>query len=631
MFEPRRTRFGTSYPDLKDHDFSEDEKRAFLALAEAEERIHGLSFKALCERYKIPRSTARDWKDRVSFDLPVYSGPGRPSRWSEEDKKGIRSDLIAARNDHHTANKRELRKILQARADHTSDINHAEPERISTSSIRRIKDELNIVPRKVQVISHARQHSGSDFRMLYSMVLLATATMKNTPPQLNWNYDFTQYQITTRGESDTGYIIGDDENKEPVSVVRDSALPFAIKYAHMSSAAGESAPLVFMVAISELKHEEWLVVEVAGLVTPTCKSRKGYLYFGKDRSGTSEFWRWFEEKIVLATITDCRADYDLRDGNQMYTEATATCDGEMHVMKEIFTNELMTQFTDQEVTIGKLPASCSGILQASDRAKTFMASKKRLHTVVEDDLVVSNPVVEDNLNKAFKQLEDKYEINVPSGKKNGLIYGCQAVMRALSDTIKPKVIEDGFRVTGQYPLNISVMLDQSYADIDEDMRQTMNTRLERDLRLFREQGYLTEEQYEASGIPTNDDQTGMLRDQKGMHNQRAMLLTHPATVERRQLKLSNGVDLGDIMTAQDLSKDEAKVLADATKLVARENNKQSRKRREQERREGQTEEQRKAESQNQKQKTENNRRQREDDIAQAHAVLDRAKRGRTTL
>lgn len=49
------------------------------------------------------------------------------------------------------------------------------------------------------------------------------------------------------------------------------------------------------------------------------------------------------------------------------------------------------------------------------------------------------------------------------------------------------------------------------------------------------------------------------------------------------------------------------------------------------RREGQTEEQRKAERQTQKPKTENNRRQREEDIAQAHAVLDKAKRGRTTL
>jgi len=67
----------------------------------------------------------------------------------------------------------------------------------------------------------------------------------------------------------------------------------------------------------------------------------------------------------------------------MLAEGTVTCDGEWNVMKEIFTNELMTLYTDNEVTIGKLPASCSGILQASDRAKTFMASKKGLRTIVE--------------------------------------------------------------------------------------------------------------------------------------------------------------------------------------------------------------------------------------------------------
>jgi len=275
LFEPRVLRGSISYPDLSGHKFSEEEKRAFLVLAEAEERARGLSFNALCHRYHFSRDSARHWKDQASFDLPIYSGRGRPSLWSEEDKKGSRSDLIQLRKDHQTANKRELRKVLQARTDHTSETNHTEKRRVSNSSLRRIKSGLNIVPRKVQIVSQARQHSGSDLRMVYSMLLLASATMKDTPPKLNWNYDFTQYHVSTPGESDTGYVIGDDDNHEPISVVRESALPFAIKYAHMSSEAGESAPLVFMVAMSEMMPGERHVAEVAGLIIPTSSSRKG--------------------------------------------------------------------------------------------------------------------------------------------------------------------------------------------------------------------------------------------------------------------------------------------------------------------------------------------------------------------
>jgi len=142
---------------------------------------------------------------------------------------------------------------------------------------------------------------------------------------------------------------------------------------------------------------------------------------------------------------------------------------------------------------------------------------------------------------------------------------------------------------------------------------------------------LTEAQYEASRIPTNDDQTGMLRDEKGLHNQRAMLLTHPATVERRQLKLSNGIDLGDIMTAQDLSKDEAKVLADATKLIARENKNQSKKTQEKERHEGLTEEETAQERESNKQKRKENSKRKAEDLQQAHSIVENAKKGKTML
>lgn len=631
LFEPRNLRGRTTYPDLSGHSFSEEEKRAFMALAEATEQNCGASFAALCRRYLISRTTASSWKRRASFDLPIHSAAGRPSLWSHKDQSGIRQDIIDLRKDHLTPNRKGLRQLLQARADHTSHVNHTGNRPVSKSSVKRIKEKLQIVPRKVQVISFAREHSGSDPRMVYSMVLLANATIKNAPAPHIWNWDFTQYIVGNRGDSSTGYIVVDDENHDPVSVVGDSTLPFAIKWAHMGSAAGESVPLVLMVAINELQPDDWMAAELFGLVAPTCKSRKGYLYFGKDRSGTPDFWRWFLETVALDTIVDCRKDYNLRDALGMLSEATVTCDGEQIVMNEIFTNELMELFTDHEVTVGKLPASCSGILQPADRAKTFLASKKRLRSIVEEDLDVSNPVLEANIMQTFKQLEHDYNIDVPSGKKRCIIYGCLAVMRAICDSVKPHVISDGFRVTGQYPFSISQMLDQSYADIDVELRDVMNSRLENDLPLFREQGYLTEAQYAASGIPTNDDPTGKPRDERGLHNQRAMLLTHPKTVERRQLKLSNGLDLDNIMTAQDLSKKDLKDLEAATRLIANDEKGKSKKRTEKDRRESLTEQEKEAERDQKRQKTHNNATNKADKLVKAHSLVENAQKGNTVL
>jgi hypothetical protein len=51
-----------------------------------------------------------------------------------------------------------------------------------------------------------------------------------------------------------------------------------------------------------------------------------------------------------------------------------------------------------------------------------------------------------------------------------------------------------------------------------------------------------------TGIPIFDDERGIPRDQAVFHHQRAVLLTHDATRERRQEYVNRGLPLGDTIT-----------------------------------------------------------------------------------
>jgi len=85
--------------------------------------------------------------------------------------------------------------------------------------------------------------------------------------------------------------------------------------------------------------------------------------------------------------------------------------------------------------------------------------------------------------------EKDYLIEIDLKFKQSIAYGCLVVCKAVDEIVK-----DGFKVTGQVPLNYETMLGSSYADIDKEMRQNMNKRMEIDVPLFLTQGMLTEEQ-----------------------------------------------------------------------------------------------------------------------------------------
>jgi len=108
----------------------------------------------------------------------------------------------------------------------------------------------------------------------------------------------------------------------PVTAIGNSGLDFAIKWIFLGSAAGDAAPLVFIIAVPELPPGKWQVYEIRGLSATTDSGKIGYLVIGHDRHGTSDFFQWFLKKNFITTKT--RTDNDLKDENGMWSETSVS-------------------------------------------------------------------------------------------------------------------------------------------------------------------------------------------------------------------------------------------------------------------------------------------------------------------
>ena len=175
--------------------------------------------------------------------------------------------------------------------------------------------------------------------------------------------------------------------------------------------------------------------------------------------------------------------------------------------------------------------------------------------------------VERHIMTALGQLEIKFNVTVPPGQKNKVVFGCQAVVAAIQKTILPEFIQRGFEDCGQFPPDLRRIMKQSYAEITPTQLKAMDESTAVDEAFFLEHGYLTEEQMDRSGLPVVDANRGVPRDQGPLHHQRSVLLTSNETLSRHQNYANNGLPLGNAILDANVPKSQLKELKAAAKLL----------------------------------------------------------------
>ncbi len=519
----------------------------------------------------------------------------------------------------------EMMQLLSDQAHATGDRQGRIVDDPCYNTMCKAKDVIGAVKGKPQVISEARFKAGSDPRMAYSMWIMVKAYTENLERQQIWNWDATQFIVSEQGKGKHVYNIkieghkdGQSASNRPLSIVGDESLDIGIKWMHMGSAAGLVIPLILLVAVDDLKDEDFEVNEIPGLSHTSAANGKGYLCFTKTRAGNAAFYNWFIQKIVVPQVTECNNCYEL-DGPSF-----VSCDGEAIVLEQVFSTETFAMLRDANIDVGKIPASCSGILQPSDVSPLFRAAKTKLRNMLLKHLVGDNPVVEKNIMKVFDNLEVKYNLSIGSGQKKKATKACIGIAHATQEVTRPRLVIAGFDDCGLCPLNSTKLMKQCYIPITPQLMTTFMNATNDHVKYFLQHGHLTELVMTQAAIPVFDADRDTPRDDSALHHERAVLLTHDATRERRQNRLNSGLQLGDLISGGKLAKADSKQLKQDAKRIQALNRQDEKKKQEKDRWNAMTPAEQQAEKQHKADLRATKKAKRSQDIEDAKARLTAA-------
>jgi hypothetical protein len=452
LFRVSMLRSKVVYPNLAKHNFTSDEKIEFLDLAsEAVDESIVKNISAFSDLYKISARTINDWKNRRIRDELLHSQAGRPTVLDAQVVEDLLAEIRSLRRSKNAPNETHLFKLFQQFADETS-LRANKPKRdLSLRTCQYLITKLGLKKRTPRYMTEVRVKSASDLRMTYSMILMIKACLEGKLEPLVWNWDGTQFVVRMTAAGARVYILDDDEDPTPVTAIGDSGLDYAIKWMFLGSAAGDAAPLVFIIAAPDLPPDKWQVYEIKGMSVTTDSGKTHYLCIGHDRQGTAHLYQWFMRSIVIATIVKTRSDNDLRDENGMFSEAHVNADGESAILNEALTNDVVSDLQDHEITLGKIAASCSHIHQAADVGPVFRALKAHLAAITCKGVSVENSLLDLRIKEQLAKIEEEFSITLGEDRKDRLSFGLRTLVKVMKDMLTADLIKKGFEKNWSVP------------------------------------------------------------------------------------------------------------------------------------------------------------------------------------
>lgn len=613
----------TKYKDLSEEDFTGKDQEKIVNLYNEKIKVNPhLSVETFASWFSLNAVTVRMWILRFRRRGRLMGKRGPPSRIDDEGVDYVLQEVKQYRKtNHEPPNRAQVSTILKTAADATSTRRGTQKAALSYRLVSSYIKRLDLRARVPQVITPARDRACSDPRMIYSTMIMVNALVAGLPPEVIWNWDATTFIIPTPGAEQVVYVVKDDELLIPPAVVTEDPLPFAIKWLQLADAAGSTAPMLLIIGVADIPKDEAQMYSLFGLNYTGDPRAEGYIIFCKTRAAFDEVYRWFMEEHVIPLINDIRKLSCLTDDDGEPLPGVVSCDGEQMVLDEVFNTDVLDAFQEHNIHVGKISASCSAILQPLDRSPVFKAAKSRLKSIVNADDAWTNLTLKNNILNVLQRLEKKFDISIANAMKERIAYGILAVRQALNETVTMRTTRDGFRDTGWYPLSLNTMMDLCYNPIPEDLRETMLENIKEDSELFLSQGYLTEEQYEESGIPTIDNPESLPRDERALPHQRAALLTHPTVVLKRNTRMSTDLAVNEVLNSSSSSKSEKRQLLTAVKKVQTHDAGVKRKREQDEAKKNRTQAEIEEEKQAKKQKTETRKQNEAKALEDARALI----------
>jgi len=308
LISPINTRSGAMYRDIKISELTSEERTVIVQflLGEVDMGVAVPTVGQFARNHRVHKDAIHYWIRRYNQGQHIYEYGGRSRTIDSQAMMDIKAAVNQAQREKNPPTIQETRAIIVREANNTRKRHHEAPKpTYSDNSTRKAMKACEIVPRMPQKITTARLNACSDLRMSYTLYIMLKACTESLSPAMMWNWDSTQFITNTSGTSEKVCVIKNAIN-EPVTAVADDTLPVAMKWFHMASANGEYAPFVLMVAIKELKPNQFFHYEVPSLSQSAHSALTGHLCFCKTRVGNDAFFDWFVTKIAIPTVASCR-------------------------------------------------------------------------------------------------------------------------------------------------------------------------------------------------------------------------------------------------------------------------------------------------------------------------------------
>lgn len=271
-----------------------------------------LKMKNFCKQHDGCYRTFRKWYQQ--FELLSKRGidtfhdkGGHPAALSEEECDELAVDVknhnkaqksLSRKQFHNAVNEKAVKtkhqRNIGAKVCHLSDKTHS-----------RYLKKINGKFKQPQLKPTARVNAESDPINILTMVALARAFSEHHPPHMIFNWDATQYIVSSDLKTARVMVSAEDSDGKPLTDESEGKLDVIVKMYHFHNAAGYVANPVFIIAdesMEEGKHES---IYIPGLCYGSLMGG-GYICFSKTRAGTNLFYKWFAEETVIPFINKCR-------------------------------------------------------------------------------------------------------------------------------------------------------------------------------------------------------------------------------------------------------------------------------------------------------------------------------------
>lgn len=304
---------------------------------------------------------------RCRLGLYVDAQRGRRTKFDNTAKETICANLTKCRNEQNSVTYGQFRDMVTQAANETEARReiYSHSTELSRSTIYNLVEECDFRRVKGQTTTKARQLAQQDIRNYVSVAIMHCAMGDGLKPHQIYNFDSTTYGVL--GDNTTVVYQFNPDDDSPVTRVKENELELSIKTYFCHNGAGNMAPLVIVVVDESLEGDSIVPVKVGGISGSGVSGigEEGWIVFSRTRGGGDNFFCWYMEFVVIQFILNMRACYADVDNNEE-AKAYIHIDGEIQQIKSYLKPEMQQLFASNSIMVGKLPASCSGTMQASD-------------------------------------------------------------------------------------------------------------------------------------------------------------------------------------------------------------------------------------------------------------------------